>query len=65
MAGVRVTIKGKRVTLSKKEFIPILAKFIEREGWEVMKEYRGSEALPEPYRCGGDRLVDDALALVP
>jgi len=63
MAGVRVTIKGKRVTLSKKEFIPILAKFIEREGWEVAKEY--NDELPEPYRFGGDRLVDDALALVP
>lgn len=64
MAGIRVSIKGKRVTLSKKEFIPILAKFIEREGWEVMKEYPAG-TTPEPYRFGGDRLVDDALALVP
>lgn len=63
MAGIRVTIKGKRVTLSKKEFIPILAKFIEREGWEVAKEY--NDEINEPYRFGGDRLVDDALALVP
>jgi hypothetical protein len=63
MAGIRVTIKGKRVTLTKKEFIPILAKFIECEGWEVAREY--NDEICEPYRRGGDRLVDDALALIP
>lgn len=58
------TINGQTVVLTKKEFIPILAKFIELEGQEVAKEYPGG-SIPEPYRFGGDRLVDDALALVP
>jgi hypothetical protein len=56
-------IRGEPMIISKAEFIPILAKFIEREGHSVARKY--GDTVSEPYRAGGDRLVDEALDLVP
>ena len=47
----------------REQFLVLLAAFIQQETGLMSKD--DLEKCPEPYRHAGDRLVDDALELIP